>query len=128
MIDGFVSSVVEVLISQGGGWLVAVLLGIVVFVMDKRLAEQEARNKIAIKEHYEKRLDEFRELIEVVGASTHTIQNMQAAVNAAGDNTNQLVQAFARLMREVESQRTAQSKNFSDVKKRIEALQKGRVA
>lgn len=128
MIEGFISSVVEILISQGGGWLVAVLLGVVVFVMDRRLVEQEAKNNTTTREHYEKRLDEFRELIEVVGASTHTIQNMQAAVNAAGDNTNQLVQAFARLLREVESQRTAQSKNFSDVKKRIEALQKGRVS
>lgn len=128
MIEQFITTIVGALIGQGGGWLIAVLLGIVVYVMDKRLIEQKMKNDALVSEHYEKRIEEFRELVEVIGTSTRTIQSMQAVVNTSGESTNQLVQAFAKLMREVDSQRTAQSKSFSEMKKRIDALQKGRAA
>lgn len=135
MIDGFVTTVVNALISQGGGWLIAVLLGIVVYIMDRRAIEAKAKHDAAIAQQYEKRLEEFRELLEVIGTSTQSIQSMQVSVGASGEAINQLTQAFAKLLREFEGQQAVWGdrsanvvKLLEDIQRRVETLQKGRAA
>lgn len=135
MIDEFVSTIVNSLISQGGGWLIAVLLGIIVYVMDKRLTEAKQKTEHDLRSQYEQRLTEFRELLDVIGASTQSIHSMQTSVVATGEATNQLTQAFAKLLREMEGQKTARgansrsvTKQLDDIKRRIETMQKGHAA
>lgn len=135
MIDQFVTTIVNGLISQGGGWSIAVLLGIVVYILDRRSMEAKAKYEAALQQQYEKRLEEFRELLDVIGASTQSIQSMQMSVGASGEAINQLTQAFAKLLREFEGQhivwgdRSANVvKLLEDIQRRVEALQKGRAA
>jgi hypothetical protein len=87
------------------------------------------------KENYEKRLSEFRELLDVIGTSTHAINTMQHSVAASGEATNGLTQAFAKLLREFESQQdvwdnrsTTFTKQLDDIQRRVETLQKGFVS
>lgn len=135
MIEEFVGTIVTGLIAQGGGWGVAVLLGIVVYIMDRRAVEAKVKYETNIQHQYEKRLEEFREMLDVISASTQSIQNMQVSVTASGDATNQLAQAFAKLLREFEGQQARWGdrsdnvvKLLEDIQRRIEALQKGRGA
>lgn len=135
MIDGFTETIVNTLIAQGGGWVIAVLLGIVVYIMDKRSIEAKYKNDVLVQQQYEKRIEEYKELIEILGASTGTIQNMQVSVAASGAAINDLTQAFAKLLREFEGQQSrwvdrsnAVAKQLDDIQRRVEALQKGRAA
>lgn len=135
MIDGFVTTIVTGLISQGGGWGISVLLGIVVYIMDRRAFEAKEKYEKDILSLYEKRLEEFRELLEVIGTSTQTINNLQVSVSASSESIGQLTQAFAKLLREFEGQQLLWSdrsanvaKLLEDIQRRVEALQKGRAA
>lgn len=134
MIEGFVSTIVTGLISQGGGWGIAVLLGIVIYIQDRRAVEAKNKHDAALQAQYEKRLEEFRELLEVISTSTQSIHSMQVSVSASGEAINQLTQAFAKLLREFEGQqavwgdRSANvAKILEDIQRRVEAL-KGRAA
>lgn len=134
MIDGFISTIVNALISQGGGWLVAVMLGIVVYIMDKRLSEAKHKTECDLRDQYEKRLAEFRELIDVTNTSTQTLNAMQASVTASTEATNQLSRAFATLLREIDGQK-ARSRNSSglgkeldELRQSVEAIQRGNLA
>lgn len=133
MIEGFVSTIVEALILQGGGWLIAVLLGIVIVLMDRRAAEAKQKHETELKGQYDKRLEEFKELLEVVQTSTQTINTMQRSVTTSSDSTNQLTQAFAQLMRELEGRNARWvdkvdlfGRQLEDIQRRLESLQKGR--
>lgn len=135
MIDGFITSIVNAFILQGGGWLAACLLGIVIYIMDKRAMETRDKYEAAIQDQYNKRLDEFKELLDVVGTSTQSINNMQRSVTTSGESMNQLTQAFAQLLREQDGRQSrwadkvdAVTKQLDDVQRRVESLQKGRVA
>lgn len=133
MIEEFISTIARSLISEGGGWVVAVFLGIVIYVMDKRIIDAKNKNDALVQQQYEKRLEEYRELIEVIGTSTNTIQNMQSSVVASGAAVNDLTQAFAKLLREFEGQQSrwgerssAVAKQLDIIQRRVETLQKGR--
>lgn len=133
MIEGFVSTIVELLILQGGGWLIAVLLGMVIYIMDRRAFEAKNRNEAIIQAQYDKRLEEFKELLEVVHTSTQTITTMQRSVTTSGESIGQLTQAFAQLVRELEGRNTRWvekvdtfTRQLEDIQRRLESLQKGR--
>lgn len=135
MIEGFVSTVVQALILQGGGWLIAVLLGVVIFIMDRRAFEAKTKHEKDIQAQYDKRLGEFRELLEVVQTSTQTITTMQRSVSTSGESINQLTQAFAHLLRELDSRNTRWAdkgdtfgRQLEDIQRRLESLQKGRAS
>lgn len=133
MVDGFVTEIVSGLIAQGGGWAIAVLLGIVIFILDRRSVEAKAKYEANIQQQYEKRLEEFREMLDVIASSTQSLQNMQSSVSASGEAIAQLTQAFAKLLREFEGQQARWGdrsdivvKLLEDIQRRVESLQKGR--
>lgn len=132
MIEGFVSTVVEALILQGGGWLIAVLLGVVIYIMDRRAFEAKTKHEKDIQAQYDIRLEEFKELLEVVQTSTQTITTMQRSVSTSGESINQLTQAFAQLLRELDGRNVRWTdkvetfgRQLEDIQRRLESLQKG---
>lgn len=132
MIDGFISTIVNALILQGGGWLVAVLLGIVVYIVDRRAFEAKNKHETILQAQYDKRLEEFKELLEVVQTSTQTINTMQRSVATSGESIGQLTQAFAQLVRELDGRNARWvdkvetfGRQLEDIQRRLESLQKG---
>src|SRR6478736_8168684 len=81
--DAVVEKIIEWMFAQGGGYVIAIALGVVVYMLDKRLKEQRDINDqeaaefaAQLKEQYEKRLDEFRGIIDVMTNSTNTVTAM----------------------------------------------------
>lgn len=138
MIDAFIAKGVDLLITQGSGWIVAVILGAWAVTLDKRvLAMQsaiEAQTKEAndaVQEQYEKRLTEFRELLDVMSNSTSSITSMNGSISATTIAINQLAQGFSKLHREFESQQTrwddrggVMAKQLEDMGFKLERLQR----
>lgn len=138
MIEGIVSKGLEVLISQGSGWIVAVILGAWAVTLDKRViamqsvfdAQIKDANR-AIQDQYEKRLGEFRELLDVMTNSTSSIKAMHGSISTTTEAINQLAQGFSKLTREFESQQGKWddkggviTKQMEDIKFKIERLQR----
>lgn len=133
MIEGVVKAALETLITQGSGWIVAVLLGIWVFFLDRRLTTAQEQNDRLMQEQYEKRIVEFRELLDVMTNSTNTVKAMHGGLTATSDAINQLATGFAKLLAEFQSQQTrwddrggTMSKQLEDIRGRIESIQRGR--
>jgi len=139
MIETFTETAVTTLLTQGTGWVVAVLLGIWCYVLDKRLAaaggacdiQVSAANQ-AVKDQYEKRLAEFREILDVMTNSTNTVNAMHGSVSATTEAINQLAAGFAKLLTEFQNQHTrwddksgTMSQQLEDLRHRLEVLQRG---
>lgn len=142
MFEQLATGAIGHLLTQGTGWIVAVLLGFVVFLQDKRVAllnttiklQADAYN-ITIQEHFEKRLKEFREIVDVMSNSTTTVGTMHTSVTATTDAINQLAAGFAKLLTEFQGQQTRWDdrggnmlKQLDDIRDRLEDLQRGRAA
>lgn len=133
-----IEEAISALLKEGVGWTVAVLLGAVIIFLDRRVAKLQAQceqqaasaNK-AVQEQYEKRLEEFRELIEVMSNQTQTVKAMHGSLAATTEAINQLAQGFAKLLSEFQSQQSrwddrggAMAKQLEDIRSRLEALQR----
>lgn len=139
MIEEAVGKAIEWMLAQGGGWVIAFLLGAYGFFLDKRAQEdrriyeeQLAAHNVQIKEQYEKRLEEFREILDVMTNSTNTVTAMHTSLTASSDAINQLAVGFTRLLAEFQAQqsrwddrRGAMAKQLDDIQSRIENLQRG---
>lgn len=138
MIEGVITSALETLITQGSGWIVSVILGAWAYILDRRVqtmqslfdAQTLAANR-AVQEQYEKRLDEFRELLEVMGNSTSTVKAMHGSLTATSEAINQLAQGFSKLMSEFQSHQNrwddkggGMAKQLEDIRHRLETLQR----
>lgn len=145
MIEEAVGKAIEWMLAQGGGWVIAFIVGTYSYFLDKRMQEERrefeaaaAAHNTQIKEQYEKRLDEFRELLDVMTNSTSTVTAMHTSLTASSDAINQLAVGFTRLLAEFQAQqsrwddrRGAMAKQLDDIQARIEHLQRngrGRVA
>lgn len=145
MIEEAVGKAIEWMLAQGGGWVIAFFIGTYSYFLDKRMQEERREFEVAtalhntqIKEQYEKRLDEFRELLDVMTNSTSTVTAMHTSLTASSDAINQLAVGFTRLLAEFQAQqsrwddrRGAMAKQLDDIQARIENLQRngrGRVA
>lgn len=144
MIEDSIGKAIEWMLAQGGGYVIAVLIGTYAFYLDKRIQEERKDAEAAaasynsqIKEQYEKRLGEFRELLDVMANSTNTVTAMHGSLTASTDAINQLALGFTKLLAEFQSQqgrwddrRGAMAKQLDDIQSRIETLQRnrGRVA
>lgn len=142
MLEQLVSGAIGTLLTQGTGWVVAVLLGIWAFLQDRRIVtlnttvklQADAAN-LAVQDQYEKRLKEFRELVDVMTNSTHTVGAMHGSLSATTEAINQLAAGFSKLLVEFQSQQTRwedrggnMAKQLEDIRARIETLQRGKVA
>ena len=138
MIGTLIDSGIETLITQGTGWVIAVILGAWAVTLDKRVVAMQAvfdgqfkdANK-AVQDQYEKRLTEFRELLEVMSNSTNTIKAMHGSLTANSEAINQLAQGFSKLMEEFEGQQEywedrggAMARQLDDVRIKLENLQR----
>lgn len=138
MIEQFVSSGVTALLTQGTGWVVAVLIGAYAWILDKRVVQSlkageqatEKANK-AVQEQYEKRLNEFREILDVMSSSTATVKAMHGSLGTTTEAINQLTQAFAKLLSEFNSYQgrwddrgAIMQKQIEDIRDRLERLQR----
>ena len=140
MIENAVGKALEWMLAQGGGWVIAVVVGIYSYFLDKRMQEErrEAEEQTAvsnalIREQYEKRLEEFREILDVMTNSTTTVTSMHTSLTASSDAINQLAVGFTRLLAEFQAQQTrwddrrgSMAKQLDDIQARIENLQRGR--
>jgi len=142
--DAVVEKIIEWMFAQGGGYVIAIALGVVVYMLDKRLKEQRDINDqeaaefaAQLKEQYEKRLDELRGIIDVMTNSTNTVTAMHNSLGASTDAINQLAAGFAKLMHEFTAQqarwddrRGAMAKQLDEIQAKIEYLQRnaGRAA
>lgn len=128
---------------QGAGYALAVIIGFYCWVLDNRLAKSrtecnsqaEAANK-AVQDQYEKRLAEFREILDVMTNSTQTVNATNTSIAITTDAINQLAAGFAKLLHEFQSLATrwddrggTMQKQLEDLRLRLEVLQReGRAA
>ncbi|QIG67089.1 hypothetical protein EVB41_080 [Rhizobium phage RHph_TM3_14A] len=139
MADGVIGQALQWLVEQGAGGVVAVLIGYYAILLDKRVqARDVAADKAAeeanakLQDMYEKRLNEFREILDVMSNSTNTVTAMHSSLTASTDAINQLAAGFATLLHEFHAQqarwddrRGAMAKQLDDIQQRIESLQRG---
>lgn len=140
MIEDFIKTAVGTLLSEGGaGWAVAVIIGAWVFVLDRRLLKSQSdydaqaleANK-AVQDQYEKRLVEFKIIIDAMTNSTATVKAMHGSITATSEAINQLAQGFTKLLGEFQAQSNrwgdrgeGMAKTLDDIRQRIESLQRG---
>lgn len=138
MLDGIIKQALEALISQGGGWLIAALLLVAVIVLSRKL--EKAQNlcdtkhieaEKEIRDQFEKRLKEHRELLDALNRSTGALQTMQISVDARTEAINNLVAGFAALVRDQEASRVRFMEKadglagaLTDIRGRLEDLQR----
>lgn len=145
VIEDAVGKAIEWMLAQGGGWVIAFFIGTYSYFLDKRMQEErrEAEEQalaanIQIREQYEKRLEEFREILDVMTNSTTTVTSMHTSLTASSDAINQLALGFTKLLAEFQAQQArwedrkgTMAKQLDDIQSRIEHLQRtgrGRVA
>jgi len=132
MIEAFIKTAIETLFSAGGtGWAVAVLTGVWAYILDARVHTIQKSAQAAIADQYEKRLVEFRNIVEAISASTNTVTSLQGSVSSSAETTNQLAVAFTKLLREYEVQHEKWDdrgatihKQLEDIQRRLESLQR----
>lgn len=133
MIEGITKSVLETLISQGGGWLIAVLLICLVIYLGRKLekaqescdAANEAR-EAAIRAQYDKRLEEMTKLLDALNRSTAALSTMQISVEARTEAINNLVAGFAVLVRDLQAAQDRWKERGDNVSNRLGAIE-GRI-
>lgn len=134
-----VSPAVLELMKQGTGWLVAILIGVYAWILDGRLRQQqidtdkqaELANK-AVQDQYEKRLAEFREILDAMVNSTATVNALKGSLTPVTDAINQMVVGLAKLLNEFQSQNVrwddrgaSMLKQLEDLRVRLENIQRG---
>ena len=138
MLDKVLGEALEWMLAQGGGYVIALLVGMYAWMLDKRnqmlsaqLDAQAEKANAEIKEQFEKRLNEFRELMDVMSNSTNTVTAMNSSLTASSEAINQLAIGFTTLLNEFHAQqarwddrRGAMAKQLDDIQQRIESIQR----
>ena len=133
MLEGITKSVLETLISQGGGWLIAVLLICLVIYLGRKLekaqascdAANEAKEE-AVRAQYDKRLEEMGKILDALNRSTATMSAMQVSIDARAEAMNNLVAGFAVLVRDLEQAQQRWKERGEAVNNRLAAIE-GRI-
>ena len=134
----FLTPAIEELIKQGGGYLLAFFLGVWVYLQDRRLREQQAvMDKMTkeaneeVQEQFEKRLAEFRELLDAMTNSTSSVNALKGSLAPVTEAINQMVVGLAKLLQEFQSQqvrwdesRQNMFRQLEDLRLRLEAIQR----
>lgn len=127
MLEDVVKSALTVLISQGGGWVVAVLLIVAIVFMvrknDKLQGELQAQ--------FDKRLEEFKLIVDALNRAADSALALKVSVDARTDAFNKLTGGFADLVRDLEHNRErwgdrgdTWSRQLEDLRSRIEDIQR----
>lgn len=139
MLEGVTKAALETLLAQGTGWIVAVLLIVAVIFLNKKNDKMQTMldncrsvSEEAAKEQFEKRLSEFKNLLEALNRSSEALATMRSSVDARTEAINQLVAGFANLVRDLEINRDrwsekgeAWSQQIGDIRSRAENMQQG---
>lgn len=133
MIEDITKSVLQTLISQGGGWLIAVLLICLVIYLGRKLekaqescdAANEAK-EAAVRAQYDKRLEEMSKILDALNRSTATMSAMQVSIDARAEAMNNLVAGFAVLVRDLEAAQQRWKERGDAVSNRLGAIE-GRI-
>ena len=134
----FLTPAIEELIKQGVGYLLAFFLGVWVYLQDRRLREQQAvMDKMTkeaneeVQEQFEKRLAEFRELLDAMTNSTSSVNALKGSLAPVTEAINQMVVGLAKLLQEFQSQqvrwdesRQNMFRQLEDLRLRLEAIQR----
>lgn len=134
----FLTPAIEELIKQGVGYLLAFFLGVWVYLQDRRLREQQAvMDKMTkeaneeVQEQFEKRLSEFRELLDAMTNSTSSVNALKGSLAPVTEAINQMVVGLAKLLQEFQSQqvrwdesRQNMFRQLEDLRLRLEAIQR----
>jgi uncharacterized protein YukE len=131
MPSDIIAKALEWMLAQGGGYALSIFAGFLSWVLYKRneaLTEQ-ANNEL--RDQYEKRLNEFRELIDVMNNSTNTVNAMHNSLTASSEAINQLAIGFTTLLNEFHSQQSrwndrggSMEEKLKDIQQRLEQLQR----
>jgi hypothetical protein len=135
MIDSVLSQALQWMLAQGGGYVLSIFAGLFAWIQYKRNEELIEMSNTELREQYEKRLNEFRELLDVMSNSTNTVNAMHNSLSASSEAINQLAIGFTTLLNEFHAQqarwddrRGAIADQLKDIQQRIEAIQRRSVA
>lgn len=131
MIDTVITQALQWMLAQGGGYVLSVFAGFFAWIQYKRNEALVERANAELRDQYEKRLNEFRELLDVMSNSTNTVNAMHNSLTASSEAINQLAVGFTTLLNEFHAQqsrwddrRGAIADQLKDIQNRIEQLQR----
>lgn len=113
MIEALIQSGLTALLAQGTGWVIAVILGILLYLMFKRY---ECLN--------EKRFEELKTILDALNRSSDALGSMKTSVDARTEAINQLTGGFANLVRDMETGRPQWQEAIKSVSGRLEDIQR----
>lgn len=129
MIEEFVKQGLGSLLTQGTGWVLFVLALIVIYVQNKQITAMYKEANVvrdaaetAVKDQYDKRIAEFREIVDALGRTTTALDGMQETVEARTEAINQLVIGFSKLVRDLEVNRERWNDKGETIMRSIEDL------
>lgn len=134
---GLAESQLTAIATQGTGYALFVISLVVLYFMDKRYlalqkscSDERTAAEIAVKAQYEKRLEEFREILDVMTRNTSAVSALQGSVDARTETLNQLTTGIAKLSHEFENMQQkwddrggGMVRQLEDVQRRLENLQ-----
>lgn len=131
MIDSVLSKALEWMLAQGGGYVLSIFAGLFAWIQYKRNEALVEKANVELRDQYEKRLNEFRELLDVMSNSTNTVNAMHNSLTASSEAINQLAVGFTTLLNEFHAQqgrwddrRGAIADQLKDIQQRIESIQR----
>lgn len=131
MLDEAIGKALEWMLAQGGGYVLSLFAGGFAWILYKRNEALVEQANTELRDQYEKRLNEFRELIDVMNNSTNTVNAMHNSLTASSEAINQLALGFTTLLNEFHSQQSrwndrggAIEDKLKDIQQRLEQLQR----
>lgn len=130
MLDKVLESALNFALSQGGGWVAAVVIGIIsYFVIRALIAELREQNKRYLDSHedaekenraqFEKRLEEARETLAALNRASLAQEELKKSVEARTVALNELTVGFAKFVSDAD----ARSDRWMDFRRSIEQFQ-----
>src|SRR5215470_18048212 len=89
MIDEVIGKALEWMLAQGGGYILSIFAGFFAWILYKRNETLIEQSNVELREQYEKRLNEFKELLDVMNNSTNTVNAMHNSLSASSEAINQ---------------------------------------
>jgi hypothetical protein len=131
MIDEVLGKALEWMLAQGGGYVLSLFAGFFAWILYKQNNELTEKANNELREQYEKRLNEFKELLDVMNNSTNTVNAMHNSLTASSEAINQLALGFTTLLNEFHAQqgrwddrRGAIADQLKDIQQRLEELRR----
>lgn len=138
--EGILTESVRTLVSQGTGWVVAIILGFACAYLFKRLQSAQEDCLLSNKSSQEqkealqeKRIVEAKETVSVLNAGSYANLELARSIAARTEALNNLIQLVTQMERDMGSndehwQRRVQGLegSLADITRRLEEIQRGR--